>query len=90
MKYAFVTLALAVFAQAQTRADIPTCAQGCLDDAVKSETSCATTDYACVCKSFDKLQGAATPCVIKKCGSDVAISPPCCPGSLRGPERRWR
>jgi len=74
MKYALVTLALAAFAQAQTRNDIPVCARDCLDDAVKSTTSCATTDYACVCKSFDKLQGAATPCVIEKCGSDVAIN----------------
>lgn len=74
MKYAFVSLALAALAQAQTRADIPSCALDCLDNAVKASTNCATTDYACVCAHFDELQGSSTTCVIKACGSDVAIN----------------
>ncbi|KAL6879920.1 hypothetical protein HDV57DRAFT_100609 [Trichoderma longibrachiatum] len=74
MKTAFVALALAALASAQTRADIPSCALPCLDDAVKANTKCSTTDYACICKNFDAVQGAATGCVITKCGSDVAIN----------------
>ncbi|KAL7942793.1 hypothetical protein V8C42DRAFT_330406 [Trichoderma barbatum] len=74
MKYAFVALALAALAQAQTRADIPSCALPCLDDAVKANTKCETTDYACVCKNFDAVQAQATSCVITKCGTDVAIN----------------
>ncbi|KAH0493461.1 hypothetical protein TgHK011_000129 [Trichoderma gracile] len=74
MKTAFVALALAALAQAQTRADIPSCALPCLDDAVKANTKCSTTDYACICKNFDAVQGAATGCVISKCGTDVAIN----------------
>ncbi|EGR44212.1 uncharacterized protein TRIREDRAFT_70840 [Trichoderma reesei QM6a] len=77
MKTAFVALALAALAQAQTRADIPSCALPCLDDAVKANTKCSTTDYACICKNFDAVQGAATGCVISKCGTDVAISMSC-------------
>ncbi|TFA99835.1 hypothetical protein CCMA1212_008240 [Trichoderma ghanense] len=74
MKTAFVALALAALASAQTRADIPSCALPCLDDAVKANTKCSTTDYACICKNFDAVQGAATGCVISKCGTDVAIN----------------
>ncbi|KAL6856303.1 hypothetical protein J3F83DRAFT_752947 [Trichoderma novae-zelandiae] len=74
MKTAFVALALAALAQAQTRADIPSCALPCLDAAVKANTKCSTTDYACICKSFDAVQAQATTCVISKCGTDVAIN----------------
>ncbi|KAH6603189.1 hypothetical protein Trco_007964 [Trichoderma cornu-damae] len=71
---AFIAVALAALAQAQTRADIPSCALPCLDDAVKANTSCATTDYVCVCKNFDAVQASATSCVITECGTDVAIN----------------
>ncbi|KAL7921317.1 hypothetical protein ACQKWADRAFT_129645 [Trichoderma austrokoningii] len=64
----------AALAQAQTRADIPSCALPCLDDAVKANTKCSTTDYACICKDFSTVQTAATSCVISKCGADVAIN----------------
>lgn len=74
MKYAFVALALAATARAQSRSDIPSCAIDCLDSAITSETSCSTTDYVCVCKNFDSLQGSATSCVVKACGADVAVS----------------
>lgn len=74
MKAAFVAVALAALAQAQTRADIPSCALPCLDDAVKANTKCSTTDYVCICKDFNAVQGAATGCVVEKCGTDVAIS----------------
>lgn len=71
---AFVAVALAALAQAQTRADIPSCALPCLDAAVTANTKCSTTDYACICKDFDAVQTAATSCVISKCGADVALS----------------
>ncbi|KAK7426625.1 hypothetical protein QQZ08_006803 [Neonectria magnoliae] len=74
MKYAFVALALAAAARAQSRDDIPKCALDCLDEGIESETSCSTTDYACVCKDFSKVQTAATSCVIDACGADVAVN----------------
>jgi hypothetical protein len=77
MKFtAVAALAMAALVSAQSRSDIPACALPCLDDAVKSSTSCSTTDFTCICKkeNFSKVQGAATGCVIEKCGSDVAIS----------------
>ncbi|KAL6863451.1 hypothetical protein ACO1O0_003706 [Amphichorda felina] len=73
MKYAYAALALVAAVHAQTREDIPECALPCLDDAITSETDCKTTDYVCVCKNFDAVQGAATGCVISECGADVAI-----------------
>ncbi|KAK1237343.1 hypothetical protein MKX08_002968 [Trichoderma sp. CBMAI-0020] len=75
MKAATVlAVAFAALAQAQTRADIPSCALPCLDDAVKANTKCDTSDYACICKDFSAVQTAATSCVISKCGADVAIN----------------
>jgi len=75
MKYSFVAIAtLAALAQAQTRADIPACALPCLDAAVTKDTKCSTSDFTCICKNFDAVQADATPCVIEKCGTDVAIS----------------
>lgn len=74
MKYAYAALALAALVRCQTREDIPECAIPCLDDAVKSETDCEVTDYACICKDFDAIQGAATSCVISECGADKALS----------------
>merc|ERR1712000_674217 len=46
----------------------------CLDDAIASETSCDTTDYACVCENFESVQGVATACVIEECGATVALN----------------
>lgn len=74
MKYAFVAVALAAVASAQTLADIPSCALPCLDQSIADNTNCDKTDLACVCKNFDKVQGDATACVLKDCGSDVAIN----------------
>lgn len=74
MKYAFAALALAALAQAQSLADIPKCALPCLDSSIAKNTQCDKTDLACVCKNFDKVQGDATGCVLKECGSDVAIN----------------
>ncbi|KAM5353034.1 hypothetical protein ACJZ2D_017091 [Fusarium nematophilum] len=59
---------------AQTLDDIPSCALSCLDGAIKENTSCSTTDYACVCENFDSLQGAASSCVIDACSADVAVN----------------
>lgn len=72
MKYAVVATLLAL-AAAQSRSDIPSCATPCLDDAVKSGTSCSTTDYSCICPKLDDLTIAATPCVLKACGQQVAL-----------------
>ncbi|KAM0739622.1 hypothetical protein ACQRIT_004806 [Beauveria bassiana] len=72
MKYAVVA-ALFALAAAQTREDIPSCATTCLDDAVKSGTSCSTTDYACICPHVTELSGSASGCVIQSCGADVAV-----------------
>ncbi|PMB73911.1 hypothetical protein BM221_001338 [Beauveria bassiana] len=72
MKYAVVS-ALFALAAAQTREDIPSCATTCLDDAVKSGTSCSTTDYACICPHVTELSGSASGCVIQSCGADVAV-----------------
>ncbi|KAJ5329632.1 hypothetical protein N7452_010022 [Penicillium brevicompactum] len=46
----------------------------CLDDAVKQKTSCATDDYACICKDQDAVKSAATSCVVSKCGISTAES----------------
>lgn len=74
MKYAFAAVALAAVARAQTLADIPECALPCLDKSIADNTDCKTTDLACVCENFDAVQGDATACVLKECGSDVAIN----------------
>ncbi|KAM0354295.1 hypothetical protein ACHAPU_001339 [Fusarium lateritium] len=74
MKYSFAFAALVAAVQAQSLGDVPKCAIPCLDKAIASESSCDTTDLACVCKNFDDIRSAATSCVIDECGSDVAIS----------------
>ncbi|PTB35655.1 hypothetical protein M441DRAFT_62699 [Trichoderma asperellum CBS 433.97] len=75
MKAATVlAVTFAALAQAQTRADIPSCALPCLDAAVTANTKCSTTDYACICKDFSAVQTSATSCVIEKCGADVALN----------------
>ncbi|PTB37630.1 uncharacterized protein TrAFT101_005492 [Trichoderma asperellum] len=71
------TLALATFVAAvygQTVGDIPSCAIPCLDAAITKDTNCATTDYACACKSFNAIETDATACVVAACGADVAIN----------------
>lgn len=74
MKYAFVALAVAAVARAQTAADIPACAIPCIDDAIKAETDCETTDFACACASIEAVQTAATSCVLSECGAATALS----------------
>ncbi|KAF4121918.1 CFEM domain [Geosmithia morbida] len=74
MKSIYAILAMSALVSAQTRDDIPSCAIPCIDDAVSSQTSCKNTDYACICKDFDSIQGAATGCVLSKCGTDVALN----------------
>lgn len=74
MKYAFAAVALAALARAQSLADIPTCAQPCLESAIKDNTSCEVSDLACVCKNFDALQGDAQSCVLEKCGAEKALN----------------
>jgi hypothetical protein len=75
MKYAFAAVALAGLAAAQ----IPSCAQPCLDSAVKSATTCAVGStgaaLACQCTDANKaaIQGAAAGCVISACGQAQAL-----------------
>ncbi|KAL2829444.1 hypothetical protein BDW59DRAFT_159034 [Aspergillus cavernicola] len=77
MKLSIISaLAMTTLAASQTINDVPKCAIPCLDNAIKSQTSCGVKDYACVCKeeNFSKVQGAATSCVTDACGADVALN----------------
>ncbi|CAH0044275.1 unnamed protein product [Clonostachys solani] len=74
MKFSLVAIAFAAAVSAQSRSDIPECAIGCLDDVIKSKTSCSVDDFNCVCKNFEALQGDATPCVLEKCGAETALN----------------
>ena len=76
MKYSLAILAVAAAVSAQSLGDVPKCAIPCLDEGIASETSCDKTDIACVCENFEKIQGAATSCVLKDCGADTALSMP--------------
>ncbi|OQE16181.1 hypothetical protein PENSTE_c025G06358 [Penicillium steckii] len=68
--------ALAGLTLVQCQGDVPSCARPCLDDAAEKETSCSVDDAACICKgdSFSKIQGAATGCILKECGQEVALN----------------
>ncbi|KAI1121856.1 hypothetical protein F5Y10DRAFT_255458 [Nemania abortiva] len=68
----FTSLIAAV--SAQTWADIPTCAQPCITDAVAATTDCAATDIACICAARDAVQASAEDCVVAACGEDVAVN----------------
>ncbi|KAL4919006.1 hypothetical protein BDW62DRAFT_200156 [Aspergillus aurantiobrunneus] len=72
---ALVAVAIATLAASQTVNDVPKCAVPCLQDAVTSQTSCGAQDFKCACKeeNISKIQDAATGCVTKACGSDVAL-----------------
>ncbi|KDN60034.1 putative CFEM domain-containing protein [Colletotrichum sublineola] len=49
---------------------LPTCAVSCIEKAASS-IGCAATDFACLCKSQDKLISTLTPCVLTAgCSSD--------------------
>jgi hypothetical protein len=74
MKYTTPILALAAAASAQDLSIFPACSLPCITDAVGKATTCATTDFACVCSHIDAVQAAATSCVVEKCGADVALS----------------
>ncbi|TGO62796.1 hypothetical protein BCON_0017g00370 [Botryotinia convoluta] len=78
MQFTIVSvLALASLALAQD-SGIPACAQSCIDDAVKSATTCGATDKACQCvpDNVSSIQNAATTCVISSCGITVALTVP--------------
>ena len=74
MKYAFAAAALVAVASAQSIADIPSCAIGCIEQAVSSATKCSKEDYACICKSQDALTAVGVPCVLEKCGAEKAMN----------------
>ncbi|RDW87053.1 CFEM domain-containing protein [Aspergillus mulundensis] len=73
---ALLLASLTALTSAASINDIPQCARPCLEDAIKSKTSCAVTDSNCVCSgdNFSKVQGAATGCVLDACGSDTALN----------------
>ncbi|KAI1312912.1 hypothetical protein F5Y03DRAFT_339688 [Xylaria venustula] len=74
MKYAVAVLAFAASTvSAQSLSDIPQCAISCINDAITKATTCATTDYKCICANSDALTTQATPCVLSACGADVAL-----------------
>ncbi|TGJ86317.1 hypothetical protein E0Z10_g2455 [Xylaria hypoxylon] len=75
MQFTLATLATLIAAvSAQTWADIPACAQPCIDDAVATTTTCGATDYPCICANRDALETEATDCVIAACGETVAVN----------------
>lgn len=75
MKYTTLTcLSMTRLVLAQSLSDLPSCATGCLDGAVRQVSTCATSDLVCICKTFDAIQGAAAGCVLGACGKEVALS----------------
>lgn len=71
------TLVLATFAAVvygQTINGVPACAIPCIESAISSQTSCASTDFACACPSISAVSAAGAPCVVAACGEDVATS----------------
>ncbi|KAL2134567.1 hypothetical protein VTI74DRAFT_11461 [Chaetomium olivicolor] len=75
MKYTTALLGLATLAAAAPDLSIfPSCSLECITSAVPKSTKCELTDFACVCKNMDAVKSAATPCVVEKCGVDVAIN----------------
>ncbi len=85
MKYTTAILTLAAAVSAQDISVFPECSLPCIITAVGT-TSCEATDFACVCKNMDAIKTAATPCVVDKCGIDVALSAyPLPPSTLKHP-----
>lgn len=75
MKYsAVIAAAMAAVASAQNISIFPACSLPCIESAVTNSTNCQLTDYACICSNMATLTTAATPCVVEKCGVDVATS----------------
>ena len=54
--------------------EIPKCAVSCLDTAAQTQTDCTVSDYGCQCQTDNqnKIQDAASPCIISACGINVA------------------
>ncbi|KAG7289402.1 hypothetical protein NEMBOFW57_005773 [Staphylotrichum longicolle] len=74
MKYTAALVALAAATvSAQDISVFPECSLPCIITAVGT-TSCAATDFACVCKNMEAVKTAATPCVVDKCGLDKALN----------------
>lgn len=72
MKSTIAFLALATISYGQNIPGIPECAQSCVVDAIRDNTSCDVTDSGCVCGSLGAIQDSATNCVIEACGYEVA------------------
>ncbi|UQC79651.1 CFEM domain-containing protein [Colletotrichum lupini] len=76
MKFTAAIIAFAGLAAAQSLADVPTCAQKCLADAVTSNGKCTVGDISCLCSgaNYQAIVAAGTPCVLASCGADVAVN----------------
>ncbi|KAH7309210.1 hypothetical protein B0I35DRAFT_482936 [Stachybotrys elegans] len=73
MKYALVTLALAVVATAQSLNDLPECSRSCIADAVGT-SNCGSSDLTCICGLMDgAAQGPVSQCLIQACGLQAVI-----------------
>lgn len=75
MKVAVLAFTFAALAQATSpRSEFPACALGCMDNAVKEQTSCLPDDFHCICMAKDVVLKAGTSCVLEKCGLETAES----------------
>lgn len=57
--------------------EIPECAKPCFEEAIRKVTSCEVTDKVCACANQKEIGGAATGCVISKCGIADALGTLC-------------
>lgn len=73
VRYTLTFASLVAAAFAADLSVIPSCAQGCISAAVAAKTSCAATDVRCTCASLETVTSEATPCVLEKCGLDIAV-----------------
>ncbi|RDA94914.1 hypothetical protein CP533_0112 [Ophiocordyceps camponoti-saundersi (nom. inval.)] len=72
---AAVILAVAAVASAtspQGLSELPACAQHCVTDAAKGNTSC-DGKLDCICSHMPDLVSTVGECVFESCGKDVAI-----------------
>ncbi|KAI1133321.1 hypothetical protein F5Y10DRAFT_228751 [Nemania abortiva] len=72
----FKTVALSLFVAAAAAdsisdiaAQIPSCAQSCLQDGAK-QAGCSTTDYTCQCSNITSITSNSVLCVSTSCSSD--------------------
>ncbi|OAA37052.1 Glycosyl transferase, family 8 [Cordyceps fumosorosea ARSEF 2679] len=67
------TYMLATLAVAQSRESLPDCSLSCLDESTALNSNCAADNFGCICSNFNVIHGAATGCIMRACGSEVAM-----------------